>query len=52
MLDLLLADVSGGMHSGMPSSFGYVFVGLFYFAFARAHDVLSRNLALHAAYTR
>ena len=21
MLDLLLADVSGGMHSGMPSSF-------------------------------
>ncbi len=24
MLDLLLADVSGGMHSGMPSS--YVFV--------------------------
>ena len=29
--------------------FGYAFAGLFYFAFARAHDVLSRNRALHVA---
>ena len=26
MLDLLLADVSGGMHSGMPSSYLLVYI--------------------------